>query len=94
MRRAALLAASFFAGGASAARPVDRYSASWATPPTAASPRSVPVGRPSPPDGPYAGNGDVTVMLTFNATSPRAVLDWGASLHLSKYVPVIYFCAY
>jgi hypothetical protein len=54
-----LLAAS--ALGGAFARPVDRYSASWSIP-------SLPMGRPSPPDGPYAGNGDVTVMFVGNAS--------------------------
>lgn len=66
-----------------ASRPVDRYSASWATPPTAACPNGVPTGRPSPPDGAYAGNGDVTVIFTGNSTM-RNQLDWQQWLYFSK----------
>ena len=69
--------------GARAARPVDRYSASWATPATRDFPHGVPVGRPSPPDGPYAGNGDVTVMYTGNASS-GSLVSWQQWLHLGK----------
>ena len=66
------------------ARPVDRYSASWATPLTSSNPKyGVPEGRPSPPDGPYAGNGDVTVMFTGNSSTSRN-LDWQQWLHFSK----------
>ena len=67
-----------------AMRPVDRYSASWATP-LAGNPFGVPLGRPTPPDGPYAGNGDVTVMYTGDvpATGAHGV-GWQQWLHLSK----------
>jgi len=70
------------------ARPVDRYLAAWATPPSASAPRAlVPAGRPSPPDVPYAGNGDVTAVFTGNASadaSRAAALGWQAWLHFSK----------
>ena len=73
---------SAFLAAASAARPVDRYSASWATP------GAFPTGRPAPPDGLYAGNGDVTCMLTGNSSASApphsAALGWQQWLHLSK----------
>ena len=46
------------------------------------------VGKPKPPTGPYAGNGDVTVMYTGNASGAHGrvagVLDWQQWFHLSK----------
>ena len=56
-------------GAASAARPVDRYSASWSTP------GAFPTGRPTPPDGLYTGNGDVTLMLTGNTSASAPAAD-------------------
>jgi hypothetical protein len=70
-----------------AARPVDRYSASWATPP-GANGHPIPAGAPSPPEGPYAGNGDVNVIFCGNASAnapPRASTQgWQQWLYLSK----------
>jgi hypothetical protein len=52
---------------------------------------ALPQGRPNPPEGPYAGNGDVTLMWTGNASSlspppPRGavVQGWQQWLYLSK----------
>ena len=68
------------------ARPVDRYSASWATPFVGDLTHDVPAGRPRPPDGPYAGNGDVTVMYTGSAPTPPTThsLGWQQWLYISK----------
>ena len=82
-----LAAAAASAAAAAAARPVDRYDARWATPARPDAPHAVPVGRPGPPDGAYAGNGDITVMLTGNASGAGAgasSLGWQQWLHLSK----------
>jgi hypothetical protein len=89
-----VIVATFVAVAAAGARPVDRYSARWATPASQDAPRGVPAGRPSPPDGPYAGNGDITAMYTGNASSSAtasasastsgATLGWQQWLHLSK----------
>lgn len=74
---------SFFFLSTLGDRPVDRYSASWATP------GDIPTGRPSPPDGLYAGNGDITVMWTGNSSNPPSPrgdndLSWQQWLWLSK----------
>ena len=75
--------------GASSPRVVDRYSVEWATPasPEAPTDSAIPVGRPKPPTGPYAGNGDVTVMYSGNATvtgpsspNPRHALATASTL--------------
>ena len=70
------------------ARVVDRYSVAWAHPPTAGTPHPVPVGRPSPPTGPYAGNGDVSLLYSGNGTAgsrrAEATMDWQQWLYLSK----------
>ena len=72
------------------ALPVDRYAATYGTSPGGAV-GALPQGRPNPPEGPYAGNGDVTIMLTGNASSlspppPRGavVQSWQQWLYLSK----------
>ena len=72
----------------STARVVDRYSVAWAHPPTPGTPHPVPVGRPSPPTGPYAGNGDVSLLYSGNGTAgsrrAAATMDWQQWLYLSK----------
>ncbi len=83
-----VLAAAVLAVGGATARPVDRYSASWATPP-GANGHPLPSGVPSPPDGPYAGNGDINVMYCGNASAgdvpPRtSTQGWQQWLYLSK----------
>ena len=86
MLKLAVATVGIVAAGASA-RPVDRYSATWATPTTTK--YGIPVGRPSPPDGPYAGNGDITVMYTGSVPSPSppprtSAVGWQQWLYLSK----------
>ena len=74
----------------SSPRVVDRYSVEWATPVSPDTQHAIPVGRPNPPMGPYAGNGDVTLLYSGNATSTgagkraHAALDWQQWLYLSK----------
>ena len=70
--------------------PVDRYSAAYGTSP-GMNVGALPQGRPNPPEGPYAGNGDVTVMYSGNTSSisppaPRGELlqNWQQWLYLSK----------
>ena len=63
------------------ARPVDRYSAAYGTAPGEA---ALQLGRPSPPDGLYAGNGDVTVMLTGNQSLSSRAPGWQQWLWMSK----------
>ena len=72
------------------ARPVDRYAAAYGTAP-GGDVGLLPQGRPNPPEGPYAGNGDVTVLYSGNVSSaspppPRgdAVQSWQQWLYLSK----------
>jgi hypothetical protein len=71
-----------------AGRPVDRYSASWATPP-GENGHALPAGTPNLPDGPYAGNGDVNVMYVGNSSAANApprtsTQGWQQWLYLSK----------
>eukprot|EP00035_Acanthoeca_spectabilis_P023068 m.447466 g.447466 ORF g.447466 m.447466 type:complete len:1040 (+) comp19521_c0_seq1:73-3192(+) len=71
---------------ASSSRVVDRYFAEWVHPPTANVPHTFPMA-PEPPGGPYAGNGDVNVMLSGNASSVNArvpSLGWVQRLSFSK----------
>jgi hypothetical protein len=90
----AVLATTAAAAAALAASPpqqreVDRYSVRWATPPTGDA-VNVPVGRPSPPSGPFVGNGDVSLLYSGNATSvgsgrhAATIMDWQQWLYLSK----------
>ena len=71
------------------ALPVTKYSAAYGTAP-GGDVAALPQGRPNPPEGPYAGNGDVTVMYTGNTTTPppppRAAEEqsWQQWLWLSK----------
>ena len=73
------------AAAAPSGRPVDRYNVRWSVP-AADTGHHVPVGRPTPPAGPYAGNGDVTVMYAANSSGgvKGTTLDWQQWLHLSK----------
>ena len=80
----ASVAASAGSARPSSSRPVDRYAARWSTPASAGAPHGVPAGRPTPPDGPYAGNGDVTVMHAGNASSSAGLLSWQQWLYMSK----------
>ena len=82
---AALLSLSLPLGEA---RSVDKYSAAYGTAP-GGDVAALPQGRPNPPEGPYAGNGDVTVMYTGNTSwppPPRGALtqSWQQWLWLSK----------
>jgi hypothetical protein len=47
---------------------------------------ALPQGRPNPPEGPYAGNGDVNVMYTGGDPASRHddALSWQQWLHMSK----------
>jgi hypothetical protein len=84
-RAAAAAAASAGAALPTADRPVDRYSVRWATPASSGIPHGAPSGRPTPPDGPYAGNGDLTVMHAFNISAGSASsLSWQQWLYMSK----------
>jgi hypothetical protein len=71
-----------------AQRPIDRYSAAYGTA-GGDGVGALPQGRPTPPEGPYAGNGDVTVQFTGNASAapaPRGQLaqGWQHWLYMSK----------
>ena len=70
---------------AQSARPVDRYTVQWATPPGPGG-FGIPTGRPGPPAAPYAGNGDVEVMYTGGAPASRHddALSWQQWLYMSK----------
>ena len=76
-------------GALALALPVERYSATYGTSP-GGDVGPLPQGRPSPPEGPYAGNGDVTLIYSGNASSaapaPRGkvVQGWQQWLYLSK----------
>ncbi len=70
-------------------RVVDRYDVRFATPPTATTPTRIPLNRPNPPTGAYAGNGDVSLLHAGNGTNyvkkhTSASLDWQQWLYLSK----------
>jgi hypothetical protein len=81
-------AAATFCAIAATARPVDRYTVQWATPPGPAGGFAVPTGRPGPPAAPYAGNGDISVMYTGGEPAPPhgrdSALSWQQWLYLSK----------
>ena len=88
-----MIAALILTGGplASAAAPriVDRYSASWASPPTADCPHQLHLNEPSFPAGPYVGNGDVSFIYAGNGTNYQkkhhaAVVDWQQWIYMSK----------
>lgn len=82
-----MLAIAASAATVATARVVDRYKVSFALPPTDAVPHAIPMGRPQPPGGPYAGNGDVTIMHTGDGSSDgkhTAHLDWQQWHYLSK----------
>ena len=72
-----------------AAAPVDRYFAAYGTSPTN-DVAALPQGRPSPPEGPYAGNGDVTLIFMGNASAAapasrgKVSQGWQTWLWLSK----------
>lgn len=72
-----------------AARVVDRYSASWAVPPTTDVPHVLNLNEPAFPSGPFAGNGDVSFLYTGNGTNyvkkhTAAAMDWQQWLYMSK----------
>ena len=81
------LALATTALASAAPRVVDRYTVAWANPPTPEASESLPFGRPAPPKGPYAGNGDVSLLYSANGTKVgkyAAALDWQQWLYLSK----------
>ena len=82
------LSASTSAHAYARARVVDRYTVTWATPRLLDAPHYIPVNRPSPPTGPYVGNGDVSLLYSGNGTAgnkhAQAVLDWQQWLYMSK----------
>lgn len=70
--------------------PIDRYFASYGTTP-GGDVGPLPQGRPNPPEGPYAGNGDVTLIYSGNTSSVspppsrgEVVQSWQTWLYLSK----------
>jgi len=70
-------------------RPVDRYSASWAQPASPDVPNELQRNLPTFPDGPFAGNGDVSLILVGNGTTSHKkhaakVADWQQWTFLSK----------
>ena len=85
-----ILTTLFFSRQCAIALPVDRYFAAFGTSPGGAV-GALPQGRPNPPEGPYAGNGDITLIYTGNVSSasppaPRGavVQGWQQWLYLSK----------
>ena len=77
-------------GALALALPVDRYSAAYGTAP-GGDVGPLPQGHPSPPEGPYVGNGDISAIYSGNASSaappaPRGkvVQGWQQWLYLSK----------
>lgn len=71
-------------------RVVDRYSASWALPASPAARKSEPpLNEPAFPSGPFAGNGDVSLLYVGNGTASHRkgaikVADWQQWMFLSK----------
>jgi hypothetical protein len=89
---AASAARTTASAAAAAPRVVDRYSASWAQPPTVDIPHLLHLNSPAFPSGPFVGNGDVSFIYVGNGTNaaghavPRTVLlVFGSSLHSSCY---------
>lgn len=72
----------------SATSGVNRYSVKWSTPPNNGE-IDIHLNRPSPPTGPYAGNGDVSLIYSGNGTSyvkkhTKQTMDWQQWLYMSK----------
>jgi hypothetical protein len=87
MPAAVLLFTAATAAAAALPRVVDRYCVAWAYPPGASALPAPPVGRASPPTGPYAGNGDVSLLISANGTRVGRnshALDWQQWIYLSK----------
>jgi hypothetical protein len=70
-------------------RVVDRYSASWAQPPTPSVPNHIQLNEPAFPSGPFVGNGDVSFIYAGNGTNyvkkhTDGSMDWQQWLYMSK----------
>jgi len=70
-------------------RVVDRYSVSWASPPPPGNYNYLHLNAPAPPSGPFAGNGDVSLIYAGNGTNYQkkqhaASADWQQWIYMSK----------